>query len=238
MEVSMIKILICSEDMSLIDEFSNWLSFLTILEIQHLTHPRILIECPENIKTDILIISTDFKKHDGIELAGNVQAIYPDIQIIFTSACPFLNPRIYDVMHRCFLTSPFSKNCLLKAVLKCIDVLFTQRNRSLIIKSSQYTYLIPFKDITYIESDKRTIQVHMDKRRPPVRGYYKLDDIMKQLDNSFVQCHKSFIVNMKYIFTFTRKEFIMQDGNKIPISQLRVSSTKEIFLHYVQYLDN
>ena len=49
----------------------------------------------------------------------------------------------------------------------------------------------------------------------------KLDEAGRQLEAGFVRCHKSYLVNLKYIARYTATQFIMMNGKIIPISRSR-----------------
>ena len=46
----------------------------------------------------------------------------------------------------------------------------------------------------------------------------KLDDnAMNKIDNSFLRCHKSYAVNLKYISDFSKCKISLTNGNYIPV---------------------
>ena len=60
----------------------------------------------------------------------------------------------------------------------------------------------------------------------------KLDDAEQQLKSGFVRCHKSYLVNLKYIAKYTATQFVMMNGEIIPISR---SKKKEAADRYVLF---
>lgn len=50
--------------------------------------------------------------------------------------------------------------------------------------------------------------------------YGKMADVSKQLDSvKFWTIHKSFIINVDFVFSFGRDEIRMMNGDKLPVSK-------------------
>ncbi|MBR5637680.1 MAG: LytTR family transcriptional regulator [Pseudobutyrivibrio sp.] len=52
-------------------------------------------------------------------------------------------------------------------------------------------------------------------------------------DYGFIQIHKSFLVNYKYIFQIRSNEVVMDDGKILPLSKYRAKEVKEKFIGLV-----
>lgn len=87
--------------------------------------------------------------------------------------------------------------------------------------------------IIYIEAFGHTITVHtIDK---DYTGQNRFKDICKILtEHGFVQCHKSYIVNMRYIETIEKKSCVnMIDGTTLPIGRKYSTDTIEAYLEFM-----
>lgn len=82
---------------------------------------------------------------------------------------------------------------------------------------------IPYDSIYYINSNKRVIEVMgLDATEPLGVMYCKLDDVEKLLPNTFIRCHKSYIVNSTKIKRKTSKYIYLENiKNPISISRAR-----------------
>lgn len=55
---------------------------------------------------------------------------------------------------------------------------------------------------------------------------------MIKLDNSFLRCHKSYAVNLKYAVDLLKYKIVMSDGTKVPVSRNYYDNVKKmIFKH-------
>lgn len=55
----------------------------------------------------------------------------------------------------------------------------------------------------------------------------RLEQIFVRLNKDFLQCHKSYAVNAKYIHSYKRYEIILDTGMVIPISKKRYIEVKD-----------
>ena len=58
----------------------------------------------------------------------------------------------------------------------------------------------------------------------------KLDEAGRQLEAGFVRCHKSYLVNLKYIARYTATQFIMMNGKIIPISRSKKNESVDRYV--------
>lgn len=76
-----------------------------------------------------------------------------------------------------------------------------------------------------IESMGRKVEIHCQEK--VYEQYASLSYIAKNLTDGFIQCHKSFYVNMEYIHHIEPSGLVLDDGTEIPISQTRRKPTRE-----------
>ncbi len=84
----------------------------------------------------------------------------------------------------------------------------------LYIKSDRKTFKIDKTKILFVEGMNNYIKIHLDDRR--FVAYYSLTQILKDLGESFVRIHKSYIINKNKISAFS-KENIEINNLKIPV---------------------
>ena len=78
---------------------------------------------------------------------------------------------------------------------------------------------IPTEIIRYIESSGRKIKLHLTDH--VIEYYGRISDAKNELNGSFCQIHRSFIVNMAYVFNYRRTVVELTDGTEIPMSKYK-----------------
>ena len=58
--------------------------------------------------------------------------------------------------------------------------------------------------------------------------YGTMSDVMSQLDDHFIRCHNSYIVNLQYISVLSKKTLTIEK-HKIPISRQYTKAVKTAF---------
>ena len=87
-------------------------------------------------------------------------------------------------------------------------------------------------DIEFVESDRRKVRIHLADQ--VIEAYESLGGISRKLPGTFVQCHKSFLVNMEKIAEMRSDQIDLLSGATIPISQKRSRPTREAFMDFLK----
>jgi len=197
-------------------------------------------------RIDILYLDIDLKEMpDGMEVAiklkekqikvGNAASALP--LIIFITGLPERMPEAFGVRAFQFLVKPIDAKQFglvfeqAKKAVFCITKGSKAKSISVSFGGIKRTLLIP--DIRFIESNGRKLIIHM--KDEVVETYGTTADIMKELDKSFYQVHRSFIVNMNHISDYTRSGIQTTDGESVPMSKYKY---KDFVSEYAAFLES
>ena len=85
----------------------------------------------------------------------------------------------------------------------------------------------------YIESLQRKINVHTIYDN--IEYYYKLSDIEKELtENNFFRCHKSFLVNLHFVHSYTNNSIVLKNKEEIFLSKYKYVDFSKAFMYYIK----
>lgn len=101
-------------------------------------------------------------------------------------------------------------------------------------RKNRETLCVKLQDILYLESDRRLIRIKCDRMEESFYG--SLDDVAKELaGKGFLRCHKSYLVSMDRVKSFSGEELIMEDGTLLPVSRSYAKAVKrELTLHFAR----
>lgn len=85
------------------------------------------------------------------------------------------------------------------------------------IRDDSGIFKLFFSEIVYIEIEKRATVIHTISNN--ITTYKSLKTYMDLLDNRFVRCHSSFIVNIDYIKEISFPNIILQNNETILLSK-------------------
>lgn len=114
---------------------------------------------------------------------------------------------------------------------KALDRYNKHLEKPFVVKTKQRIHLVRPSRVSFAESVLRKVRIHEGDET--VEVYAKLSDLMKKLPNNFVQCHKSYVVNMGCIQELSQGHVLLITGERIPISQQRRKEVREAFLTYI-----
>ena len=200
-------------------------------------------EQDSNLKEDItggclykiLFLSLEKNPMEIIEYSRRLQELYTDVKIIYLTE---LNNSIFEVFHSTptyVLSKPLSIEHVKKALEKALHQLSLSKEKNFTIINKQGIFTIPYTKIYYVESDKRKLNIYGEDGLVKTINLKISDFLNYEHGIYFLQCHKSYAVNLMHISQLEKYEIVLENGMKLPISQSRYTETK---LQYVNYLEN
>lgn len=186
---------------------------------------------------DILIadINLGEGREDAISFVRRVFPAGSGVQVIYvTGYADEYHTGVYKTDHVYFLAKPFTQEDLDDALEKACANLREQLNRPLSITFGRATYLIQPSRVLYVESVRRKVRIVADDQI--VETYVKIKDVKEVLPSCFLQCHKSFLVNMARVLCLEKDSLTLLDGTKIPVSQKRRADVRISLARYARSL--
>lgn len=170
---------------------------------------------------------------DGLELAEELFQRSPGTRIIFVTG--YADDYLQQVFLRRanlsgFLTKPVDQT-LLEANLQKIAEQQQQQLEDLMLRSGGASVALPFQSICYLESRGHTVLVHTAQEEFTV--YEQLHTLSARLPDSFIQCHKSFVVNMQHIHSFCAAGILLRSGARIPVSRSKFQETRTAYFSFI-----
>ncbi|MBQ9700556.1 MAG: response regulator transcription factor [Lachnospiraceae bacterium] len=202
-----------------ITAFSNAFSLRDYMETK-----KILVDA---IFMDITL-SVDGREN-GIDIAKRIKEEHPNISIVFYTGNVEYAEKIFEVDPLWLLLKPTNDDRIRTVLKKLIEV--TTGNEYIVVKKVGELHRVNVNDIFYVESQGKYVKVHTDKEC--LATINKLDNIMEQLGENFVRCHKSYLVNIKKVKQFTYSKLVLFDDTEILVSRSYKAKIKDVLLHCV-----
>lgn len=115
------------------------------------------------------------------------------------------------------------------ALLK-YDLLIKSLIETIVMKHGLITYRMRKMNIDYIESLRNNVIIHTCHKDISIR--MTLKDLLKELDESFIQVHKSYIVNMNKIDEVKQSYVRLKNDEKIIIGHKFKEQFMKQYNHY------
>ena len=182
---------------------------------------------------ELVFMDIKLDKANGIDIAGKILNRFPEAQIVFISGYDDYYLDVYDVNHVFFLRKPISRAQLKKAYNRVVDKITNSENQTFHYRYRQANCVVPYHDILFFENAGRKVRLYTDKSQEPFEFYEKLDDVMLRLDEHFIRCHKSYIVNLSHVDLYRKGSYVIQE-REIPISRQYTKACQEAFDNYLE----
>ncbi len=105
-------------------------------------------------------------------------------------------------------------------------------HNSFVFKISRGVYSVPFGEIIFMEKQKRQMLLHTKEKEHLF--YAAFDEIMPRLDERFMRCHRSYIINMDHVRTMNRGRIVMSNGSVIMMGSKSFRRTLQGFEEYLR----
>lgn len=204
-----------------------------IYKIIELKDPFNLLKKIDKDNFKVFLLNTEINNNYGITLAKFLRDDLCDWQsmIIFKTSTNNYDNNLckYRLMYIDYLINedPLYKLKLenaLKIALKNYDY----RPNTLVYTYKNTIYNINFSDITYIEKEKDSKRCFIKTNTNEFIYLGNMKNIAEKLDNRFIKCSRSYIINMDHIEYFNTKENLVVLKNNDKISIVSRAKKKEL----------
>ena len=187
--------------------------------------------CAAPGSSDVLLTEIELRERSSIDIIGHRMKESSPLQVIYLTSKMEYCTAVYETRHIGFLLKPVSVELLRRTVDRAIASLERQKSQGIVIHRGGSVYVVEASSLLYVESEGRLARLFTDEER--LETYEKMGNLLLQMDGRFLQCHKSYLVNMDRVRQFMGDHFLMENGAVVPISQSRRKAVREEFLRYL-----
>ncbi len=210
------KIAICDdnpEDLHLMLEYCK--QYDSSLSVYTFPSGKALIHAFSSTFYDIIFLDIEMEPPNGYKTALALRAMERKPILIFTTQNLNYSIRRYGIGLQ-YLPKPISYEIFVHSLHQALQLTIPPK---IMIPYQGAQKLVQVSDIIYIEVIRHQVIFHMiNSSKLEFRG--SLKDIMEQIESTwFVQCHKSFCVNLNYIDRVTAQNVFMINQVAIPIGR-------------------
>lgn len=194
-------------------------------------------------KVDLLFVDINMPDLNGLDFVRSLDGNY---YIIFTTAHPEHALEGFKLNAIDYLLKPFAYEEFMKATQKVISLVdlverchaaesAVAQNEAessdmefISVKADYKTQLVKISDIVYLESAGEYVRLHIEGSHS-ITTLFRLKNMETSLpSDSFLRVHRSYIVNLKRISSYTKGRIFLDNGEYIPLGE----NYKARFLEY------
>lgn len=169
---------------------------------------------------DIVFLDIIMKDLDGMKTAQIFRQKAFDKILIFVSSSREYVFEAYDVEAFQYLLKPVDDRKLRSALQKAVLKTESRSQEFIVVSRERQKRKLFLDDIYYFEIKGRVVDVHGPEG---IFTYYeRIGELEGKLqDKGFFRCHKSYLINLKYVDGYNRQEVILENGERIVIAKRR-----------------
>lgn len=234
----MVKIALCDDEISAIQNLENQIhSFFhstdTAYSISKFLDGETLLNSLIDRKNhfDIIFLDIQMCNINGMDVAKTIRnAGRENVFIIFVTALKEYVFDAFDVRAANYLVKPVETQRLHTSLKRILSDIIPSESKYLILHKGGEMKKIPFCNIMYCEAVNHRVFIYEEKNTHEYGG--KIGDLEKELNDHFFRCHRSFIVNLKYVDSYKAGIAYMPSAEKIPIAARRQGAFMKALLSY------
>jgi len=219
----MLRIAVCDDNADFVKQAANFISTWPSKPANTLCQAFFngdeLLNAHNAAPFDIILLDIIMPLINGIETAREIRQHDKNVKLIFLTSSPEYAVESYTVKANNYLLKPIDSSTL----YKCLDELVLELShnaKTITVRGLYSIHKIPLDHIEYVEAqNKHILFVLQDHTVVETTEPLYIHEKALPLTDGFFKCHRSYIVNINCIDTYSSKEIKMQSGCHIPISR-------------------
>lgn len=233
----MIRIAICDDSHAFLQEtkftIDNWDGSPRNIVTELYEDGDALISAHLKNPFDIILLDVVMPILNGIEAAKEIRDNDKNVKIVFLTSSPEFAVDSYTVKASNYLLKPLNSENLFSCLNEIISEIHTV-SKYITVKGLHASHRIPLSDIEYVEAQGKHIIFSLTQNRviESLVPLYAYDDLLL-IDDGFFKCHRSYIVNINRIESYSHSEIVMNSGCIIPISRSSQKDFESAYFYVV-----
>ena len=233
------KIAICEDQVVQINLLNNhikkWAKEKDIeISIDNFTTAEsFLFEWSDYNQYDLIFLDIKLSKMSGIELSNIIREKNKNIDIVFVTGFFKYALHGYKVRALQYLLKPIKTIDLYYCLNSTLDRITSEKeDSSLVLETGKKIIKLDYNKIQYFIMFSPYIDIHTSTEKITIRK--NIGEIEKILPSEyFIRCHRSYIVNVRYIKSIIKNNVLLENGVKIPISRGKYKEVNDTFINYI-----
>ena len=182
---------------------------------------------------DILFLDIQMKDMNGMETARKLRERGFRGTLVFITVLREMVFQSFEVQAYDYLVKPIDAKSFEKTMNRLFVSMQNAGEDSLLIRKGYESRIISLGDIVFCEIIDR--KVYLNLVSSEVVDYYdRIEKLESKLDGRFFRCHRSYLINLKYLKSYKNGMACMEGGKEIPVSRLRSREFSDVILQYME----
>lgn len=200
--------------------------------IEKFTNELAFLRSAKHTAYDLVFLDIYMRQASGIQIAQKLLQQHPKCQIIFTTASREHAIKAFRLNALDYLVKPYTYELLSEACGRYEQVASKFAHYIELKEGRHYTRVL-ISDIIYTDYHNHYIQIHT--RSCLIRSYMSFSEFEPMLKPypQFLWCYRNCMVNMDYIESFDHCDFLLNNGERLPIAKAKKQEITQAYANYI-----
>ena len=238
----MLRIAICDDqpkELEIVNEYIKEYLEANKLEadIKEFPHPDKLLKAIETESFHLYILDIVMPMVNGLELGKEIRRRDREAQIIYATTEPQYALQAYAASPINYLIKPLDKQQLFDTLTLAVSKADLAEELTFTVKTADSLRVIKLSDVACCEYCSHTVIFSLINGEEVVSRTIreKFADYCTPIleDRHFLQCHTSFLVNMRRVERFAKDSFRLRGGRIVPIAAKQYATVRDTYMDYL-----
>lgn len=178
---------------------------------------------------DLAFLDIQMQTINGMEAARKLRVHNQQLALVFVTAFAEYALEGYNVNALDYILKPISLEQI-KRTLERLLTLQPHQPNFLLVESVGNHLKVNLQDILYIEAARHQTILYLNDQQLLINR--NISSLKAELDESFVKCHRSYLVNLAHVNQLTKTSLIISNGDTIPISRRLDKQVQTDFVNF------
>ena len=238
----MLRIAVCDDQPRELDIINEYIKeYLNThqweAEIQEFSHPDKLLTATESERFHLYILDIVMPMVSGLELGKEIRRLDREAQIIYATTEPQFALQAYAASPINYLIKPLEKQQLFDTLTLAISKADLAEDQTFAVKTAESLRVMKLSDIICCEYRSHAVIFSLTNGEEVSSRTFRENfseycaSILK--DRHFLQCHTSFIINMRRVERFAKDNFTLYGGKIVPIAAKQYTSVRDQYMNFL-----
>ncbi|MCM1167551.1 MAG: LytTR family DNA-binding domain-containing protein [Ruminococcus sp.] len=199
------------------------------LDIDEYASAENFLFCYPDKPCSLLLLDIEMNRMSGMELARKLRAKGDMLPIVFVTGYSEYMSEGYEVEALHYLLKPVGREKLFAVLDRYIKRRAPENE--IVLECGEGAVHVSPDSIVYCEAmgKKTAVRLSDGKTLECASGISALKELLPE---GFAACHRSYIVNLRFVRSIGRAELSLDDGGAIPVSRRLYKEVNEKFIAY------
>jgi DNA-binding LytR/AlgR family response regulator len=206
-------------------------------EVAEFSHPDKLLTAMEAGSFHVYILDIVMPMVDGLELGKEIRRLDREAQIIYATTEPQFALQAYAASPVNYLIKPIDNQQLFDTLTLAVSKADLAEERTFTVKTADSLRVIKLSDIACCEYRSHAVIFSLTNGEEvpscTIRENFSkyCTPILK--DRRFLQCHTSFVINMRRVERFAKGSFTLCGGKTVPIAAKQYPAVRDGYMDFL-----